>query len=96
MPGRGTGCGPTFVRQRSRRDCPRGSKLRVIGRDSTLITVSVAGLVAWTTGAFVAGIAYGRWRLARALANRTWLEQQQSLLDVGATAEARAVKEESP
>lgn len=46
-----------------------------------MITVSVVGLVAWVTGAFVLGMAFGRWRQARALANRTPSEQQEDLHD---------------
>jgi hypothetical protein len=49
-----------------------------------MVTVSVAGLVCWITGAFFLGIVYGRRQLARALANDSWRAGPSDPSDVGA------------
>ena len=60
-----------------------------------MITVSLAGLAAWVAGAFVMGIAYQRWRQARALATRE-LERQQRQLDGEGTSEVNDAGKEIP
>lgn len=55
-----------------------------------MISVSAAGLVCWISGAFALGIVYGRWHLARALANRAWLDRQECRVEEEDTLEMAA------